>query len=180
MKHVCRAVVVFSAVFTGACSTAANSGAGGGLETPERFTTFFRGDAVPHRTVVQAPIDVVWRALPQVYREFGYPGATASNTEERIFLTPHMQIRGRLYEGEANSKYIDCGIGMTGPRADTHDVHFAIVTRVRASSETETLVETLIDGTARDRSATGGSTLCKGTGLLEQAVVEALIARLGK
>lgn len=175
-----RFVHVLSLSLLGACagSPGATPSSSGSLHSPDDFVTYFRADALPHRGVVRAPVDAVWKALPAVFEDLGYPGAPAQNSRERVFITPNLQITGRLYEGESNSKYVDCGSGNAGPRADTYEVQFVIITRVSASSDTETLVETIIDGSARDRMVSGGSFRCTGTGTLEKAVVDLLMRRV--
>lgn len=181
MRNGSRYVRLIALCVLVACSGAPGPtpSASGTLQGPQDYVTYFRTDALPHRTVVQAPADIVWRTLPGVFDELGYPGAPARSTRERVFITPNLQITGRLYEGESNSKYIDCGSGNTGPRADAQEVQFVIVTRVRPEGESETIVETIIDGSARDRMVSAGSYRCKGTGVLEKALVNLLILRLG-
>ena len=73
---------------------------------------------------------------------------------------------------DLNSVYFDCGMGLSGPRADMYQVTFAIVTRVTTHSANETLVETLVDGRARDRATSGSDVTCSGTGRLERAIAD--------
>jgi hypothetical protein len=148
------------------------------LETPERFSIVARSDASVFRTVFDAPADRVWDLLPAVYRELGYPGASATNTTDRTFITPNMAIRGRLYPGEYNSTYLDCGTVPIGPRADVYEVHFVMVTRVREGPGDTTVVETIVDGRARDRAGNGMIVPCAGTGKLEKAVADRLRRKL--
>lgn len=178
MAYASRVIRLLSLGLVGACSTAAGGGTGGAaVEAPDRFITYFREDALPYTDTLNAPVEAVWRAVPEVFKQLGYPGAAATNASDRIFMTPGMQIRGRLYEGESNSKYIDCGIAIAGQRADSHEVQFVIITRVLAGSESETIVATVIDGTARDRTGTSAPRRCTGTGVLEKAITELLTAK---
>lgn len=147
------------------------------LETPDRFTIYFRDDAYAHATAVDAPVDEVWKVVPAVFRELGYPGAQASGAGY-VFITPNLQIRGRLYPEEPNSKYIDCGTGITGARADSYVVWFAIVTRVRPGAEGGSIVETAIDGNARDRAHSSNAVRCSGTGVLERAIGEMIVIKV--
>jgi hypothetical protein len=170
--------MTLSALITGCASSRSPESSQGPLETPDRFSILIRSDAPVFRTVLPVPLDQAWEMLPAVYRELGYPGAPASNTRDHVYITPNMAIRGRLYPGEHNSNYLDCGTTVTGARADMYEVHFVMITRLRAGKDGETVVETVVDGRARDRSVSGTVVPCTGAGKLEKAVADLLRRKL--
>lgn len=173
-------VAVVVGIASAACGSA-GSGAGppsAPVPIPDRFSITYRADAPQTRTVVPAAVERVWEALPRVYREFGYPATPASNTPDRVYITPALLVRGRLYQGERNSDYLDCGDDPNvGARADAYEVTFWIVTRVQPTAEGHTLVETMIDGRARDRQSSSTPAYCFGTGKLEQQLATLLLQR---
>jgi hypothetical protein len=178
-KHRALVAAVVGMVSAGCGSAGSTAGAPSApVPIPDRFTITYRADAPQTRTVVAAPVERVWDALPGVYREFGYPAAPASNTPDRVYITPALLVRGRLYQGERNSDYLDCGDDPNvGARADAHEVTFWIVTRVQPTEEGHTLVETMIDGRARDRQSSSTPAYCFGTGKLEKQIAALLLQR---
>jgi hypothetical protein len=146
----------------------------------EAFTIRVRDDLnVPEFQLGQSPANV-WKALPAVFEELGYPGSPSSSNEY-VFLTPYMNIRGRLYDGERNSKYLDCGNSPSGmPAADIYDVTFVIVTMVETHPEGGTRLRVLIDGNARDKVLNNNSVPCRGKGLLEGGIAQFLDQRSGQ
>lgn len=146
------------------------------LDAPERFSILFRPNGSHSSDVVAAPIEQVWRLLPEAYRVIGFPGRPAAATAgEQLFATPHMEISGPMYPGERTSDYIDCGVSpTTGMRSDEYLVTFVIVTRLEPAAQGGTRIMTLIDGHARDRTLGGNSVPCHGTGKMEGQIAELL------
>ena len=146
----------------------------------EAFTIRVRDDLnIPEFQIRQTPEDV-WKALPDVYEELGYPGSPASS-DEYVFITPYMNIRGRLYDGERNSKYLDCGTSPAGsPAADVYDVTFVIVTMVEPHPEGGSRLRVLVDGNARDKAISTNSVPCHGKGLLDTGIAQFLEQRMAK
>ena len=146
----------------------------------EAFTIRVRTDNnIPEFQLKHAPEDV-WKALPAVYEELGYPGS-ADSSEEYVFITPYMNIRGRLYDGERNSSYLDCGTSPAGmPAADIYGITFVIVTMIEPHPDGGTRVRVLVDGNARDKVLSNNSVPCRGKGLLESGIAHFLDQRLGQ
>lgn len=169
---------LLASVLTAACAGGSPSRPGP-LELPDRWEVRFRADVLPYRTVVPAPIERVAPEVEEVYRLMGLAAARATNTEDLLFITPNLRITGRLYEGEWNSDYLDCGEGFGGQRANTDEIRFAAYTRLTEEVPGETVVETQLGGTAvpREGVASTGSAYCSGTGKLEQRISDLLRAR---
>jgi hypothetical protein len=147
-------------------------------DRPQTFSVRIRRDAVPYRGVIAAPVDRVWRALPEAFKDLGYPGGPSTNPDEHLYLTRSLTIRGRLYEGEANSDYLDCGRTPAGQlAADFYEVQFAVLAWL-APQDGVTAIEVVIDGTARDRAQSSNSVFCTGKGRIEAALIEQLKARV--
>jgi hypothetical protein len=129
--------------------------------------------------VISAPVEVVWAAVPLAFRSLGYTGSPSTDAGERVYLTPYLAIRDRLYKGELNSVYFECGRNPTGPIvADAYAITFAILVRLRRQNEGATLVEVLVDGNATDRSQRASSVHCTGTGRLETVILERIEEQL--
>ncbi len=126
-----------------------------------------------HSSRMRGTPEALAAEVPAIYRYLGLEAAAASDADPLTFYTPPMTISGQLYEGERNSAYIDCGSAMQGERADVYEVRFALVTRLRAAGE-ETLVQTRLEGLARDRFTNETPVVCGGTGKLEGEIATLL------
>lgn len=152
----------------------------GSRDAPARFEVLYRENGTRSSDVIQADIEVVWQHMPDVYRQVGLPAAPGDGGRARIFMTPHMEVRGRpLYPGERTSDYIDCGRTTdAAERADRFVVTFAVMTRLTATPEGHTLVETLVDGHAHNAAGSAYSVPCVGRGKLEKQIADGLRRRV--
>jgi hypothetical protein len=148
------------------------------LELPQRFTVQFRESAPMLRETLPAPLEQVWAAVPGAVAAVGLPAGAASN-ERHLFITPHLRITGRLYEGMRNSEFLDCGVSDHGEiRADTHLLVFSVITRVTPAPGGGSVVSIQLDGSAQPRTTSRGVLPCDGTGKLERAILEGIRSRL--
>lgn len=151
--------------------TLANCGpkrTGQGPDKEKMFTVWFRTDASHFRRVLSAPVDSVWRVLPATFQFLRFPGAPSVYADEYVYLTPSLKIEGRLYQGEANSLYINCGHTPAGvPAADVYQVIFAMMAKLTPQPGGGTEVDIIVDGTARNLAEGGAMLHCTGTGRLE-------------
>lgn len=121
----------------------------------------------------------IWKSLPDVFKELGFEGKP-SGTEEMTYVTPPLRINGRLYDGELNSLYIDCGKTPAGGlAADEYGVTFAVFVKVVPVVADASVIEARIDGVSRTRNESSGRNRCWGTGKLEHRFIDALKRRLG-
>jgi hypothetical protein len=171
-------LAVFGGLNVAGCATRPG-GAAATTRDREAYAVWFRSDERSVRRVLPAPVEAVWAALPKVFADLGYPGGPSARAEERVYLTPPMKVRGLLYQGEANSLYLDCGRTPVGaPAADVFPITFAIMARLRRQDSGSTLVEVLVDGTARDPAQWSNPVFCTGTGRLETVLLQRLEARI--
>ena len=166
-------VAVLVTPFIVACA-----GSGGGSSEFDSFSIRYREDARGYHYTFAAPADQVLQALPDVYQYFGFPGALASDTDQLVFISPAATAQGRIYQEEPNSLYLDCGTLLDGPRADTHLVQFAIMTRIVPLEAGGSEIEIIIDGLARARDHNINPVPCRGTGKLEGQIATVLRSRL--
>lgn len=178
-----RAVLPMAlAAFLSACGASGTPGSSmGRLDSPELFSALSRADVPAHRSELAAPVDRVAAAVPGVYEYLGLPVDRVEDALPVLFATPDLRIRGQLYEGERNSDYIDCGeTGPGGERADLYEVEFVVLTRLLDDGQGGTVVETLLNGSARRPGVTDDSAVrCRGTGKLERQIATLLRARAG-
>ena len=124
-------------------------------------------------TLVDAPLDTVWHALPRVYELLGIPDA-GTDPEQVTFGNPG--YRARRVEGKRLSNYIDCGMGATAiPKANEYQVTLTVLSRVSAAAEGGTMVVTTVDATAKPRAVSGNSVHCQSKGTLETRLAALLL-----
>ena len=131
----------------------------------------YRDDFRGEQEHLSAPVEKVRWAVAEAYERMGF-GVDPRASDATVVATPFLRIRGQLYDGEPNSRYLSCGATAAGrPAADLHDdLRFRLVTFLNATGPTETDVETRIEGEARPRAGTRAPVSCSGTGILEQRV----------
>jgi hypothetical protein len=171
-------LALLAALAAGGC--AARTGrATGEVQAGDRFAVEYREDAIPVQRVIPAAEEAVWTAVPLVFKSMGYAGAPSVYRGEHVYLTPYLAVHDRLYEGDLNSLYFDCGRNPTGPAvADAYAITFVILVRLRPGNEGTTVVEVQVDGNAADRAQRAKSVHCTGTGRLEKAILDRLEAAL--
>lgn len=158
----------------GAHGCAAGSGRHA-VETRAReiFSVEYREDVVPVHRVLAFPVERLWAALPEAFRALGYPGAPSVHPDERVFLTPYLAVRDRLYAGEPNSLYFVCARANNVTAAvDAWMITFAILVRLTPEGDGQTAVDVILDGNATDRTERTMSVHCTGTGRLEGALLD--------
>lgn len=171
-------LVILGGLTVAGCATK-TGGAAPMTRDREAFAVWFRSDEKPVRRVLPASVEAVWTALPKVFASLGYPGGPSARTEERVYVTPPMKVRGLLYQGERNSLYLDCGRTPAGaPTADVYPITFAILSRLRRQNHDSTVVEVLVDGTARDPAQNSNPVFCTGTGRLETVLLQRLESQI--
>jgi hypothetical protein len=143
---------------------------------PGTFQVAFRVDGESSRHVVPYPAEAVWAALPLAYADLQLPGGPVSRGGME-FTTPQLRVDNQLY-GRRNSEFMECGIVAAGTRLEDHgEVMLAMITRLEPAPG-GTLVMTQMDASARRREGASNLVECSTRGVLEQAVVDALLKRL--
>jgi hypothetical protein len=146
---------------------------------PDRFSIEYRAESGALTAALPAPVERVAELIPGVFERLGLPVAPASNTRTLTFITPTLKVSGRLYEGESNSDYFDCGRDIRGAQADFLELRFVVLAELRPADDGGTVLETRVDGNARNRYREGSRFPCSGTGKLERQIEALLRHELG-
>lgn len=125
---------------------------------------------------LDASVERVWDALQHVYEELKIPVDERDEARRLIGATGH---RARRIAGERMARYVDCGHGVSGPKANEYAVRLNLYTTVRSHERGAELV-TDVDATARPRDVAGSTIHCTSEGRLEELVVQRLEARLAR
>ena len=182
-------LVVLGALLCAACAGASRATTAGTAPIAGDSARFAAGAEVSPTKVLreagavrrdfQLPSDRVWAVLPGAFADLGYQGRESTNGSERLYLTPALTIKGRLYPDSRNDAYLDCGRTPVGTAAaNEYAVTFTVLVRVHARDGGASTLDVVVDGDARDRARSLNRVSCTGTGRLEQMFVEAVERRL--
>ena len=116
---------------------------------------------------IAAPPATVWLAAKKVYADFEIP-ITVENPSAHQIGNQNF-FKSRQFAGEQMAALVDCGSGMTGPKASTYRIYMSLLTDVATDGKGGTTIQTTFVPMGQD--ITGGSTdriPCGSTGRLEQ------------
>jgi hypothetical protein len=110
-----------------------------------------------------------WAVLPAVFASLRIPVTT---TDATVHSAGNLSLRARGQLGALRpSKVLDCGSSTTA-HADTYTLNVSILTQLRPSPDSGTLVYTQVEGTARNEGTGANRLRCSSTGYLERAIAE--------
>jgi hypothetical protein len=169
-----RFSILMSVVSLAGCASSGNQAA---APSGAAFWVKARSEKTPFARVINAPVQQVAQHVAPVITGMGFPGAFAGGPEF-IYITKQLDVKSRLYEGEKNSAYFECGETSVGTLiADNYSITFTLLAHLSATADGKTNAEVLLDASARDPSQAGTNVPCRGTGKLENTVLQALAAR---
>jgi hypothetical protein len=128
---------------------------------------------------VAAPASNVWLAVKAVYAEMEIP-LTVDNPAVHQLGNQNF-FKTRVFAGQSMANFVDCGSGMTGPKAMTYRIYISLLTQVTPNSDGTTTVQTTFVPMGQDVSAGSSDRIpCGSTGRLEQLFLDKVKATLGK
>lgn len=120
---------------------------------------------------IAAPPAAVWLAVKSVYARLDVP-LTVENPSTRQMGNENF-FRSHNFAGRSMSELVDCGSGMTGPKATSYRIYMSLLTFVVPDGQGGTKVQTTFVPMGQD--VAGGSSdriPCGTTGQLEQLFLE--------
>lgn len=135
----------------------------------------------PHATIatIAAPPASVWLAVKKVYADWDIPVTVENPPGHQIGNENFWKMRN--IGGKPMTTFVDCGSGMTGPKAMTYRIYMSLLTSVVSDGKGGTTLQATFVPMGQDVS--GGSSdriPCGTTGRLEQLMIDQVNATLGK
>ena len=130
------------------------------------------------RAQIAAPPPTVWLAVKKVYADLEIP-VTVENVPGHQIGNQNF-YRTRQMAGEAMNLLVDCGSGMTGPKAASYRIYMSLLTDVNPDGKGGTTLQTTFVPMGQD--VAGGSSdriPCGTSGRLEQIVIDRVKAAVG-
>ena len=141
--------------------------------TPVQITV----DRDPSRHKVTADVTRSWNSLASVYEALGIPLEYADARTHRVGNTRFIATRNLA--GQQMSRFLRCGMGITGPLANTHRIQMSISTELQPVGGDSTAVFTRIEAKGSPVDGTSSSpAVCVTTGMLELTIVTLLKKRV--
>lgn len=132
--------------------------------------------SAPRADTIPASPLATMRAVVETYRDLEIPVTRAVDAERRLETR---DVRMSRIAGERMSRFLDCGRGITGQRADNHVVIVTLETSVLPTDDGRSRVVTDFDATARPRDTSGSEIYCSSRGTLEVLLFDGIRERAG-
>jgi hypothetical protein len=130
-------------------------------------------------TTIAAPAAAVWLATKTVYAEFQVPLAVENTTTRQLGNSNFYKTRS--FAGQSMPSLVDCGSGMTGPKASSYRIYMSLLSTVEADGKGGTTLQTTFVPAGQDLSGNSSDRIpCGTTGRLEALFNDRVKAILGK
>lgn len=127
---------------------------------------------------IAAPPASVWLAVKKVYADFEIP-LTVENPSAQQLGNPNF-YKTRQLAGQSMVQFVECGSGMTGPKAASYRIYISSLTTVMTDGRGGTTVQTTFIPRGQDFSGTASDQIpCGSTGRFEAYLLDRVRAALG-
>jgi hypothetical protein len=124
-----------------------------------------------------APPAMVWTAIRKVLLDFEIP-VTLENPTSHQIGNPSFYKTHRL-AGESIEGFIDCGMGMVGPKAASYRIYMSLLTTVTSDGKTTT-AQTMLVPVGQDMSGGAADRIsCTTNGKFERLMLDHVKSALG-
>jgi len=134
--------------------------------------------AAASRVAIARPVHDVWEVMPDAYKALAIPVEVLVPQDHRIGIEA-LRIRRKLGDLPLQ-RVLDCGGTPGAPNAETYEVTMVVLSQLSSTSAGETMLATLVQGTARSPNFGGAEVACTSNGALEQRMEEVVRARLSR
>jgi hypothetical protein len=158
-------------------------------ETTPRQATILAGDQNtptiyadrPRAAVmtIAAPPAAVWLAAKKTYADFEIPLRVENPSTHQMGNNNFFQ--SRQLGGRPMVDFVDCGTGMTGPKAASYRIYISLLTEMAADGHGGTTIQTTFVPMGQDMSGVSADRIpCGSTGRFEQFFLDHVKSELGK
>lgn len=128
---------------------------------------------------IAATASNVWLAVKSVYAEMDIPVVVDNPASHQLGNSNF--FKSRVLAGQSMTNFVDCGSGMTGPKAASYRIYISLLTQVLPQANGTTTVQTTFVPMGQDVSSGSSDRIpCGSTGRLEQLFLDRVKATLGK
>ena len=128
---------------------------------------------------VRVAPEEAWKTLLETYNDLKLP-ITALDASKRKVSSSEARAP-RTIGGKPLHDYLDCGSGISGPRADSYDVAYTLVSVVMPATGDSTAIRSSLAGKASTRGGTSSPPVdCTSTGRLERRLAQLVRLKLDR
>lgn len=129
-------------------------------------------------TIAATPISV-WLAAKKVYTDFEIPLVVENPGTHQMGNANF--YKSRSLGGRPMTEFVDCGAGMTGPKAATYRIYISLLTEIMSDGQGGTKIQTTFVPVGQDMSGNSTDRIpCGTTGRFEAFFLEKVKANIGK
>lgn len=158
-------------------------------ETTPRQATILSGDKDSPTIFADRPVAVattiaaapagVWLATKKTYADFDIPLAVESPSTHQMG-NPNF-YKSRQIAGHQMVEFVDCGSGMTGPKAGSYRIYMSLLTEMVTDGKGGTKIQTTLVAMGQDMSGNSTDRIpCGSTGRFEALFLDHVKTQLGK
>ena len=129
-------------------------------------------------TIAAAPA-AVWLAAKKTYADFEIPLAIENPSNHQMGNSNFFKTR--QLAGRPMVEFVDCGTGMTGPKAASYRIYISLLTEMITDGKGGTKIQTTFVPMGQDVSGGSADRIpCGSTGRFEQFFLDKVKAEVGK
>ncbi|MGH7619018.1 MAG: hypothetical protein ACREPM_17500 [Gemmatimonadaceae bacterium] len=126
-----------------------------------------------------APPATVWLAAKKTYADFDIPLAVENPAAHQLG-NPNF-FKSRQLAGRAMVDWVDCGSGMTGPKAASYRIYMSLLTELVTDGKGGTKIQTTFVPAGQDMSGSSSDRIpCGSTGRFEQFFLDHVAKEVGR
>jgi hypothetical protein len=146
---------------------------------PPGFATQVALDTVGLPVLIAAPVGKTYRAVVAAFEQLKIPLATLDSLNGMVGNSSIVQAHSLA--GSQMSRWFNCGIGMTGPNADSYRLYIAVAALLdKVTADTTRLRIGMVAGAKDNQGNAKDPVACATSGGLEQKLVELIQTRVNK
>jgi hypothetical protein len=141
--------------------------------------TIYADRPIAAATTIAAPPAAVWLAAKKTYADFEIPLVIENPTTHQMGNANF--FKSRQLAGRPMVDFVDCGSGMTGPKAASYRIYISLLTEMMTDGKGGTKIQTTFVPMGQDMSGAAADRIpCGSTGRFEQFFLDHVKSQLGK
>jgi hypothetical protein len=149
------------------------------LTGDQNTPTIYADRPRPAAMTIAAPPAAVWLAAKKTYADFEIPLQVENPSTHQMGNSNFS--KSRQLAGRPMVDFVDCGTGMTGPKAASYRIYISLLTEMAADGQGGTRIQTTFVPMGQDMSGVSADRIpCGSTGRFEQFFLDHVKSELGK
>jgi hypothetical protein len=149
------------------------------LSGDKNSNTIYADRPVAVGATIAAPPAAVWLAAKKTYADFEIPLVVENPSTHQMGNANF--FKSRQLGGRPMVEFVDCGSGMTGPKAASYRIYISLLTEMMTDGKGGTKIQTTFVPMGQDMSGAAADRIpCGSTGRFEQFFLDHVRSQIGK